>query len=156
MLTAAATKTKPIGDCDDRRFTIIVNSVSIAAPIGLPPKMAEFCHTSNRSLLGRQRCRALLRLYFISSATGRSPVGNEGCRALGGSLQKDNIFYWREAGGHHRPANILGFFGAKKKTSSFLSRALPTTARQAFWAFLAGSQKLAFLFPPSQTETPHT
>ncbi len=30
-----------------------------------------------------------------------------------------------------------------------------TTARQAFWAFLAGSQKLTFLFPPSQTETPH-
>jgi hypothetical protein len=89
MLTAAATKTKPIGDSDDRRFTIIVNSVSIAAPIGLPPKMAEFCHTSNRSLLGCQRCRALLRLYFNSSATGRSPVENEGFRALGGSLQKD-------------------------------------------------------------------
>ncbi len=88
MLTAAATKTKPIGDCDDCRFRIIVNSVSIAAPIGLPPKMAEFCHTSNRSLLGRQRCRALLRLYFNSSATGRS-VGNNGCWALGGSLQKD-------------------------------------------------------------------
>jgi hypothetical protein len=89
MLTAAATKTKPIGNCDDRLFTIIVNSVSMAAPIGLPPKMAKFCHTSNRSLLGRQRCRALLQLYFNSSSTGRSPVGNKGCRALGGSLQKD-------------------------------------------------------------------
>jgi hypothetical protein len=30
-----------------------------------------------------------------------------------------------------------------------------TTARQAFWVFLAGSQKLSFLFLPSQTETPH-
>jgi hypothetical protein len=47
-LTAAATKTKPIGDSEDRQFTIIVNSTSTAAPIGLPPKMAEFCHTSNR------------------------------------------------------------------------------------------------------------
>jgi hypothetical protein len=51
-LTAAATKTKPIGDDDDRRFTIILNSASMVAPIGLPPKMAKFCHTSNRSLLG--------------------------------------------------------------------------------------------------------
>ncbi len=50
MVTAAATKTKPIGDCDDHRFKIIINSVSMAAPIGLPPKMAEFCHTSNRLL----------------------------------------------------------------------------------------------------------
>ncbi len=82
MLTAAATKTKPIGDCDDRRFTIIVNSISMAAPIGLPPKMAKFCHTSNRSLLGRQRCRALLRLYFNSSATGWLPVGNENRYAM--------------------------------------------------------------------------
>jgi hypothetical protein len=70
-LTAAATKTKPIGDDDDRRFTIIVNSASTAAPIGLPPKLAEFCPFSNRSLLVRQCRRALLRLYFNSSATGR-------------------------------------------------------------------------------------
>jgi hypothetical protein len=90
MLTAAATKTKPIGDCDDRRFTIIVNSVSMAAPIGLPPKMAKFSHTSNRLSLARGRRRALLRLYFNSSATGRRSVGNKGCRALVGSLQKDN------------------------------------------------------------------
>ncbi len=69
-LTAAATKTKPIGNYDDRQFTIIVNSASTAAPIGLPPKMAKFCHTSNRSLLVCQCCRALLRLYFNSSATG--------------------------------------------------------------------------------------
>ena len=102
-LTAAATKTKPIGDDDDRQFTIIVNSASTAAPIGLPPKMAEFCHTSNRSLLVRQCRRALLRLYFNSSGTGRRSVvggwsvvgwwsvGNKGCRALGGSLQKDKL-----------------------------------------------------------------
>jgi hypothetical protein len=95
---------KPIGNDDNRRFTIIVNSTSTAAPIGLPPKMAEFCHTSNRSLLGRQCRRALLRLYFNSSATGQwsmvgrwSVVGrwlvrNKGCWALGGSLQKDK---WR-------------------------------------------------------------
>jgi hypothetical protein len=91
-LTAAATKTKPIGNDDNCRFTIIVNSASTAAPIGLPPKMAEFCHTPNRLLLGRQCRRALLRLYFNSSATGRLvgwSVGNKGCRALGGSLQKD-------------------------------------------------------------------
>jgi hypothetical protein len=89
MLTVAATETKPIGDCDDCRFMIIVNSVSMAAPIGLPPKMAKFCHTSNRSLLARGRRRALLRLYFNSSATGWRSAGNKGCRALGGSLQKD-------------------------------------------------------------------
>jgi hypothetical protein len=99
-LTAAATKTKPIGDDDDRQFTIIVNSASTAAPIGLLPKMAKFCHTSNRSLLVHQCHRALLRLYFNSSATGQSADGgrwtvgrwsvrNKGCRALGGSLQKD-------------------------------------------------------------------
>jgi hypothetical protein len=87
-LTAAATKTKPIGDDDDRRFTIIINSASTAAPIGLPPKMAKFCHTANRLLLGCQCRRALLRLYFNSSATGPL-VGNKGCQALGGSLQKD-------------------------------------------------------------------
>jgi hypothetical protein len=75
-LTAAATKTNPIGDDDNRQFTIIVNSTSTAAPIGLPPKTAKFCHTSNRSLLVRQCRRALLRLYFNSSATGwRSVIG---------------------------------------------------------------------------------
>jgi hypothetical protein len=106
-LTAAATKTKLIGDYDDRQFTIIVNSTSTAALIGLPPKMAEFCHTSNRLLLGCQCRRALLWLYFNSSAVsrlvGRSarwsvvwPVGwfvgwsvgqlvhNKGSQALGG------------------------------------------------------------------------
>jgi hypothetical protein len=93
-ITAVAMKTKPIGDDDDRRFTIIVNSASTAAPIGLPPKMAEFCHTSNRLLLVRQCLRALLWLYLNSSATGRqsvvgrwsvvgrSSVGNENCYAM--------------------------------------------------------------------------
>jgi hypothetical protein len=84
MLIAAATKTKPIGDDDDRRFTIIVNSASTAASIGLPPKMAEFCHTSNRLLLVLQCRRALLRLYFNSSATGwRLVVGRSEIKATG-------------------------------------------------------------------------
>jgi hypothetical protein len=61
-LTVAATKTKPIGNYDDRQFTTIVNNTSTAAPIGLPPKMAEFCHTSNRLLVGRQRRHELWRL----------------------------------------------------------------------------------------------
>jgi hypothetical protein len=39
-LTAAATKTKTIGDYDDSRFTIIVNDASTAPPISLPRKMA--------------------------------------------------------------------------------------------------------------------
>ncbi len=78
MLTAAATKTKAIGDDDDCRFTIIINGASTAAQIGLPPKMAKFCHTPNRLLLGHQCRRALLRLYFNSSATGRwSVVGRK-------------------------------------------------------------------------------
>jgi hypothetical protein len=46
-------KTKPIGDYDDCRFITIVNSTSMALPIGLLlPKSAEFCHTSNRLLVG--------------------------------------------------------------------------------------------------------
>jgi hypothetical protein len=64
-------KKKLFGNDDNRQFTIIVNSASMAAPIGLPPKMAKFCHTPNRLLLGRQCRRALLRLYFNSSATSR-------------------------------------------------------------------------------------
>jgi hypothetical protein len=111
MLTAAATKTKPIGDDDDRRFTIIVNSTSTAAPIGLPPKMAEFCHTPNRLLLGRQCRRALLRLYFNSSATGWLvgwSVGNKGCRALGGSLQKDKKYYESSKQYHNLHHNYYG------------------------------------------------
>jgi hypothetical protein len=68
-------KTKPIGNDDDCQFTIIVISASTAVLIGLPPKMAKFCHTPNRLLLGRQCRRALLRLYLNSSATSRSAVG---------------------------------------------------------------------------------
>jgi hypothetical protein len=115
MLTAAATKTKPISDDDDPRFTIIVNSASTAAPIGLPPKMAEFCHTPNRLLLGRQCRRALLRLYFNSSATGRSvgrSVGNKGCRALEGSLQKDDL-YPKTSAGNTRPIAASNSFVAQ-------------------------------------------
>ncbi len=106
-------KTKRIGDYDDRVFTIIVNSASKAAQVGLPPKMAEFCHTSNRLLLGCQRRRALLLLYFNSSATGRS-VGNKGCRSLRGSLQKENVLPL-----HHCPTQILGFFRGKPITRFF-------------------------------------
>jgi hypothetical protein len=43
-----ATKKTTFGDYDDCRFTTIVNSASTAALIGLPPKMAEFCHTSKK------------------------------------------------------------------------------------------------------------
>jgi hypothetical protein len=72
MLTAADTKTKPIGDCDDCQFSIIVNSASLVAPICLLPKMAKFCHTSNRLLVGHQRRHALWRLYFDSSVVSQS------------------------------------------------------------------------------------
>jgi hypothetical protein len=41
-------------------------------PIGLPPKMAKFCHTSNRFLMARGCCHALLQLYFYSSVVGWS------------------------------------------------------------------------------------
>jgi hypothetical protein len=92
-LTAAATKTKPIGDDDYRQFTIIVNSASTVAPIGLPPKMAEFCHTPSRLLLGHQCRRALLRLYFNSSATGWSAVG--GRRSAVGS-RRSAVGGWSE------------------------------------------------------------
>jgi hypothetical protein len=74
MLTVArqgATKKTTISNTDDCRLTTLVNSASTALPIGLPPKMAEFCHTSNRLLVGHQRRRALLRLYFNSSAVSR-------------------------------------------------------------------------------------
>ncbi len=49
MLTAAATKKTTIGDTEGRRLTTLVNSASTAALIGLPPKGAKFCHTSNTS-----------------------------------------------------------------------------------------------------------
>jgi hypothetical protein len=89
-MTAMATKTKPIGNYDDCRFTAIVNITSTAAPIGRLPKGAEFCHTSNRLLVGCQRGRALLRLYFNSSVVSQSfgwlvgcwSVHNENCYAM--------------------------------------------------------------------------
>jgi hypothetical protein len=49
-LTAAATKKAAIGNTDNRQFTTFFNSASMAVPIGLPPMMAKFCHTSNRLL----------------------------------------------------------------------------------------------------------
>jgi hypothetical protein len=48
----AAMKNKTIDDTDDRQFMTLVNNASTMVPIGLPPKMAEFCHTSNRLLVG--------------------------------------------------------------------------------------------------------
>jgi hypothetical protein len=47
-----ATEKKTIGDTDNRRLTTLVNSTSTAPPIGLPLKMAKFCNTSNRLLVG--------------------------------------------------------------------------------------------------------
>jgi hypothetical protein len=90
MLTAAATKTKPIGDDDDCQFTIIVNSASTAAPIGLLPKMVKFCHTSNRLLLVRQCRHALLWMYFNSSATGRRSVVGQWLVAGWWSVRNEN------------------------------------------------------------------
>jgi hypothetical protein len=70
VLTAGGYKKTTIGNTDNRQFRTIVNSASTAAPIGLPPKMAEFCHTFNLLLEGHQRRHALLWLYFNSSAVG--------------------------------------------------------------------------------------
>ncbi len=54
MLTAArqGKKKTAISDADNCRLTTLVNSASMALLIGLPPKMAKFCHTSNRLLVG--------------------------------------------------------------------------------------------------------
>jgi hypothetical protein len=87
-------KKMTIGDTDDRQFTTILNSASTAMLIGLPPRGAEFCHTSNRLLVGCQCRRALLQLYLNSSAVSRwsfvgRSVHSKGSWALGGSLQKD-------------------------------------------------------------------
>jgi hypothetical protein len=70
----------------------LVYSASTTPPIDLPPKIAEFCHTSNRLLVGRRRCRALLWLYFNSSSSGQSLVGWSTIRVPGlweVSLQKE-------------------------------------------------------------------
>ncbi len=61
-----------IGNTDNHQFMTLVNSASTALPIGLAPKMAECCHTSNRLLVGRQSCHALSWLYFNSSASSWS------------------------------------------------------------------------------------
>jgi hypothetical protein len=47
-----ATKKTTISDTADRQLTTLVISTSTLPPIGLPPKMAELCHTSNRLLVG--------------------------------------------------------------------------------------------------------
>ncbi len=75
MLTAAwrgATKKTTIDDTDNCQLTTLVNSASMAPQIGLLPKTAEFCHTSNRLLVGPCRRRALSQLYFNSYASSRS------------------------------------------------------------------------------------
>ncbi len=84
-LTAAATTKTTIGNNDDRRLTTLGNSASTAALIGLPPKMAKFCHILNIFLVvGRWCRRALLWLYFNSCVSVGRSVRNKGCRALGG------------------------------------------------------------------------
>jgi hypothetical protein len=55
-------KKTTIGNTVDCRFMTIVNIALMAAPIGLPPKMAKFCHTFNRLLVGHCHHRALLLL----------------------------------------------------------------------------------------------
>ncbi len=70
-LTAVATKTKPVVDCDNHRFTTIIKSTSTAPTISLPSKEAIFCHTLNIFLVGCQRLRAILRLHLNSSERGR-------------------------------------------------------------------------------------
>jgi hypothetical protein len=74
-LTVAATTKTTIGNAGNRRLTTLVNSTSTLLPIDLPPKGAEFCHTSKILLVEHHCFCALLRLYFISSAGGRSVVG---------------------------------------------------------------------------------
>ncbi len=92
MLTAVrwvAIKKSTISNTDNRWLPTLVNSASRAPPIGLPLKMAKFFHTSNRVLVGHWHRRALLRLYFNSSASSRSvgwlvgwSVHNENCYAI--------------------------------------------------------------------------
>ncbi len=119
-LTAVATKTKPIGNYDNCQFTTIVNSASTAVPIGLPLKMAKFCHTSNRLLVGCQCHRALWRLYFNSSAVSQLLVIGWSTIRVPGlwevSLQKDKssiLLEWNGKalnGKRTRHINIRYFF----------------------------------------------
>jgi hypothetical protein len=50
---AGGNKKKTIGNTDDFQLLTLVNSASTVLLIGLPPKLAKFCHTSNRLLVGR-------------------------------------------------------------------------------------------------------
>jgi hypothetical protein len=99
-----ATKKTTMGNTDNCLFTTIVNSASMATPIGLTPKMADFCHTFNRLLVGRQCRRTLLWLYFNFYVVGgrlvvsRSLVGQSTIRVPGlweVSLQKDKLLQFR-------------------------------------------------------------
>ena len=88
MLTAAATKTKPIGDDDDRRFTIIVKRRRRSVCRRRWPSFATLptdCYWGVNASVPYCGCILIPLLPVV----GRS-VGNKGCRALGGSLQKDN------------------------------------------------------------------
>jgi hypothetical protein len=102
MITVGATTKTTIGNTDDCRLQTLVNSASAAPPIGVPPKMAEFCHTSNRLLVERWCRRALWRLYFnhsaVSQLVGCLLVGRSTIRVSGlweVSLQKDSCMVCR-------------------------------------------------------------
>jgi hypothetical protein len=58
----------------------MVDSASMAPQIGLPPKGAKFCHTSDRFLVVRQCHCALFWLYFNSTAVGRPVIHINGCQ----------------------------------------------------------------------------
>jgi hypothetical protein len=49
---AGGNKKITISNTDNFQITTLVNSASTAPLIGLPPKGAKFCHTSNRLLVG--------------------------------------------------------------------------------------------------------
>jgi succinate dehydrogenase (ubiquinone) flavoprotein subunit len=68
------------------------------------------------------------------------------------SRTEDGRIYQRAFGGQSLK---YGKGGQAYRCACAADRTGHTIARRTSWAFLAGSQKLAFLFPPSQTETPH-
>ncbi len=74
-LTTADMKKTMISNTDDCQLRTLVNSASMAAPIGLLPKGAKFCHTLNLLVVGHQCHRAPWQLYFNSSGGGRLVVG---------------------------------------------------------------------------------
>jgi hypothetical protein len=92
-------KKTTIGDYLYCQFTTLVNSASMAPLIGLPPKMAEFCHTSNRFLVRCGCCCALLWLYFSSSVAGRWSVSHwlkdNGSSLLSSLANRAKIAMWR-------------------------------------------------------------